>query len=181
MAIEQCKPIAWRDGECSICRHVFRRCHPNQQECSRECRVARRGRSMVLPSPRSCIQCGVMFAPKHKRTRLCSRRCAKRRAGRGRPFWKNALRRAKHFGVPRSYSISPAKVFQRDRWRCQLCGVATPRKLRGTEHPRAPELDHIIPLSYPGSPGHVWTNVQCACRQCNIKKGSTPLGQLRLA
>jgi 5-methylcytosine-specific restriction endonuclease McrA len=88
--------------------------------------------------------------------------------------------RARRFGAPRDYSIKPLLVFARDGWRCQLCGCATPQSLRGSTHPHAPELDHIVPLSVRGGPGHVWTNVQCACRRCNSQKGARPLGQLRL-
>lgn len=88
--------------------------------------------------------------------------------------------RARRRGLPYERCGAIA-VCTRDKWRCQLCGVSTPRRLRGTIDLRAPEVDHIIPLSYPGSPGHVWSNVQCACRRCNLAKSDKPLGQLRLA
>lgn len=91
---------------------------------------------------------------------------------------KNHQERAKRFGVERQY-FKPARVFERDKWRCQLCGVSTPKRLKGTLSPQAPELDHIIPLSLGGA--HVWDNVQCACRRCNGIKSNNPLGQLRLA
>jgi len=75
-------------------------------------------------------------------------------------------------------SVDPFKVFDRDRWRCQLCGVVTPKKLRGTINPNAPELDHIQPISKGGS--HTYINTQCACRKCNIVKSNRPLGQTLL-
>jgi 5-methylcytosine-specific restriction endonuclease McrA len=74
--------------------------------------------------------------------------------------------------------IKPEIVFARDKWRCQLCKVRTPKRLRGTTHPRAPELDHIVPIAAGGD--HTWNNVQCACRKCNGEKGSAPAGQLLL-
>ena len=60
-------------------------------------------------------------------------------------------------------------VFERDGWRCQICGCDTPRELRGDRRaPNAPQLDHIIPMSKGG--GHTWDNVQCACARCNNQK-----------
>lgn len=74
--------------------------------------------------------------------------------------------------------IDPLKVFERDKWRCHLCGEKTPRRLRGTYDPRAPELEHIIPLAKGGT--HTWGNVACSCRACNGMKGAKAQGQLGL-
>lgn len=74
--------------------------------------------------------------------------------------------------------FDPIEVLDRDRWRCHLCGIATPKRLRGTYAPSAPELDHIIPLSKGGE--HSRRNTACACRACNLAKGDKPLGQLKL-
>jgi hypothetical protein len=131
--------------------------------------------------PRACRRCGVTFAPEYgsKRRAFCSGACcekfyrAKAKRGRG-----THEQRAKRVGAPRDYSIHRFKVFDRDGWRCQLCGVSTPKKLNGTYEDRAPELDHIVPFAAGG--GHTWDNVQCACRKCNISKGCKPLGQMRL-
>ena len=62
------------------------------------------------------------------------------------------------------------QIFDRDKWRCQMCGVKTPARLRGTFEPNAPELDHIMPLSKSGS--HSIDNVQLLCRSCNAKKSN---------
>lgn len=75
-------------------------------------------------------------------------------------------------------SVDPVAVFNRDKWKCQLCGVLTLKRLRGKHEPRSPELDHIIPLSQGGE--HSYINTQCACRACNGRKGAQPLGQLRM-
>lgn len=75
--------------------------------------------------------------------------------------------------------VNPFKVFERDGWRCQICGKPTPRSRRGTLHPNAPELDHIVPISKGGP--HAYANTQCACRACNIEKGDRfALGQGQL-
>jgi 5-methylcytosine-specific restriction endonuclease McrA len=84
-------------------------------------------------------------------------------------------KRCRKFGV--TYTpISRKKVFDRDKWRCQICGVKLLleyTKIVGTPapHPRSPTIDHIVPLSFgPSSPGHVLSNVQACCWQCNCLK-----------
>lgn len=80
-----------------------------------------------------------------------------------------ARRRAAKRGS-RCERFDPVEVLERDGWHCQLCGVETPRSLRGTHDPRAPELDHIVPLALGGE--HSRLNTQCACRACNQAKGA---------
>lgn len=150
--------------------------------CSDECaREAQRVRSLarleddyVAPSYK-CRECGVVFNPEYrdKRRVYCSKTCAKRA---GRRTMK-ARRRARKRGSVAD-PINPYDIFDRDKWRCQLCGVATPRRLRGSHDERAPELDHVIPLSLGGS--HTYGNVQCACRRCNNAKAASIAGQLDL-
>lgn len=84
--------------------------------------------------------------------------------------------RARKYNVEFDPKLSSIQVFERDKWICQLCGNKTPKAMKGTIKLNAPELDHIIPLSKGGN--HIWTNVQCCCRSCNIKKSDKPLGQL---
>lgn len=49
----------------------------------------------------------------------------------------------------------------------------------GTYKVNAPELDHIIPIAKGGA--HVWSNLQCACRECNAAKSDkAPSGQIGL-
>jgi 5-methylcytosine-specific restriction endonuclease McrA len=47
-------------------------------------------------------------------------------------------------------------------------------------HPLSPTVDHIIAISR-GIKGHTWDNVQCACWECNVAKGASARGQLRLS
>lgn len=74
--------------------------------------------------------------------------------------------------------VDPLIVCARDGWRCQSCNVKTPKHLRGTFGPTAPECDHIVPVSKGGS--HTYQNLQCLCRACNAAKGNRLVGQLRL-
>lgn len=65
--------------------------------------------------------------------------------------------------------VNHRKVFERDGWRCYLCGCDTPRRLRGTYEPNAPEVEHVIPLAKDGP--HSYANTRCSCRACNQDKG----------
>ena len=65
--------------------------------------------------------------------------------------------------------VDPIAVFERDGWKCYICGKDTPRELRGTNHDDAPELEHKISLFNGGD--HSYANTACACRRCNGDKG----------
>jgi 5-methylcytosine-specific restriction endonuclease McrA len=66
--------------------------------------------------------------------------------------------------------FDPKKVFERDEWICQLCGVLTSQDYEDSAHPQYTNLDHIYPISKGGST--TYANTQCLCRQCNLEKGS---------
>lgn len=71
-------------------------------------------------------------------------------------------------------------IFERDRWRCQLCGGKV-RRAAKVPHPRAPVLDHVVPIACGGD--DTPANVQCAHFLCNSHKGDRVAGdgeQLRL-
>jgi hypothetical protein len=124
---------------------------------------------------RKCPECYMVFVPPYGRgrARYCSNECSNKHCHR----IVKSRRRARERHADND-NVDPFVVFDRDGWRCQLCKIKTPRKLRGTYAPNAPELDHIIPLAAGG--GHTYINTQCACRSCNSLKSDTPLGQLRL-
>ena len=125
-----------------------------------------------------CNSCGKQFVTEYgfKRRTYCSKECLRRAQRRARGGGSHRAR-AKKYGVEYQY-INPVKVFRRDNWTCQLCGKATPEKLRSTLDDRALELDHIQPISKGGP--HTYANVQCTCRACNAAKGDKPMGQLKL-
>lgn len=78
--------------------------------------------------------------------------------------WRNK-RKALERGASVAEPINPDFILERDKYRCYICGIKTPKKLRGTFEDNAPEVDHIIPLSKGGL--HVESNLRCACRKCN--------------
>lgn len=128
---------------------------------------------------RSCEICRVEFCNvfgRHSWMTLCSDECVSERDRRHR-ISKQKARRAMKRRV-RYEVVNPFKVLERDGYRCQLCGKMTIRDKRGSTHPRAPEMDHIVPLAQGGE--HTYRNTQCACRSCNSAKGAGPGGQLLL-
>jgi 5-methylcytosine-specific restriction endonuclease McrA len=135
-----------------------------------------RKKAKKIIEPKRCKECDKTFVPEYSikaRWEFCSDSCMKKYHKRN----GEALRRARKKGS-NGESFNLYEVFIRDKWRCQLCGVKTPKRLRGTTKANAPELDHIIPLSKGGE--HSKRNTQCACRKCNGEKGARELGQLRL-
>jgi hypothetical protein len=132
-------------------------------------------RENYIPKEITCKECGKLHITQYgdKLQSFCSTKCSKRQNGR----IAKATRRARIRGNEYE-SIDPFKVFARDKWACRICGVKTPKKLRGTFEDNAPELDHIIPIAKGGP--HIYENVQCACRKCNQNKSDSILGQIPL-
>lgn len=152
-------------GECPPPRSVY---------CSDDCRKAsarrdqrRYGEAKHDRGEKQCKECGVVFHPAYgeKRRTFCSQQCSRsflRRVAK-------ATRRARKRALPYEH-VDPIAVFERDSWRCQICGGDAPRELRGTLVDLAPELDHIVPLAAGGK--HVWDNLGLAHRRCNREKGA---------
>lgn len=175
---------------CRQCKHdrTIRACtecgalHLKQNfTCSTACRSARLKRIQYKArtfKDLTCARCsqqfqsGVGVTNREAVCQRCIKQAQRKRSGR------KHTERAKRAGVPYVYGINPQRVFDRDGWRCQLCGCKTQR-YRGTEHPHSPQLDHIVPLSKGGP--HTWDNVQCACKSCNHRKSSKVLGQFRIS
>ncbi|MCF6157212.1 MAG: HNH endonuclease [wastewater metagenome] len=61
-------------------------------------------------------------------------------------------------------------IFARDENRCQYCGQRLPTSELS--------LDHIVPKAYNGRT--TWTNIVCACTECNKKKGGRTPEQARM-
>jgi 5-methylcytosine-specific restriction endonuclease McrA len=130
---------------------------------------------------RARVPCMVCAKPVgRERTKIypaptCSRACASKT-----PTAKENKRSCRRVGKARKRAatvecVNYLRVFERDSWRCQFCRKLTPKEKRGTFHPRAPELDHIIPLSKGGE--HSYRNTQLLCRACNSAKSDSDEGQ----
>lgn len=160
-----------RPGTCARCEATFVRKSEGHKFCSPACAQA-----VQIHDPRQCKACEAEFTPTHGGAEYCSQACA-RRAERVK-YGTCHRRRARYHGVPYE-PVNRLKVFERDGWRCQVCGKATPRKWQGTTRDSAPELDHRIPMAMGGA--HSYENCQLACRMCNATKGGAiVVGQMPL-
>ena len=72
------------------------------------------------------------------------------------------IRLVRYDRVPKTrVRLSRRNLFARDANRCQYCG----RRFRTSDL----SIDHVIPRSRGGHT--VWSNVVCACMECNVRKG----------
>ncbi|MDC4550022.1 HNH endonuclease [Acinetobacter baumannii] len=126
---------------------------------------------------RLCLHCNQQVFEKYRRihTRCLAAYSAEKKADyKSTDSYKNAKkanrvkRKAIQRGATIAEPINPLLILARDKWKCYLCGVKTPKELRGSYFDNAPELDHVIPLSKGGL--HVESNLRCACRKCNAEK-----------
>lgn len=164
--------------DCLVCGKPFTARRSKRRHCSRPCadrdyNQTRRPKRNPL-RPFRCQGCGQQTIPRgtgQKRCEPCARRW--------RRINSRHRSRARKYGV--AYEpINERAVFERDRWRCQLCRKPV-AKTKQVPHPKAPTIDCIVPLSVPGSPGYVLSNVQLACFLCNSLKNNGSGGeQLRL-
>lgn len=167
---------------CEVCRQPMTAITKTQRLCSEPCRAedARR-RSQVVAArqkevagkvvARECQECGGKFMTVYGTSRrtFCSDRC-------GRRFARRLRRRRLRAGVAGRYS--PLMIFERDRWRCQLCGGKVDRGV-SVPHPESPVIDHILPLARGGR--DEVRNVHCAHFRCNSLKRDGAVGeQMRL-
>lgn len=127
--------------------------------------------------PKTCCHCGGVGV--EKRHRLCGPCCEHRQREVRKQCRRTgkAMRRARKRAV-RYETVRPHEIFARDGYRCGICGKRCTVSAV-VPHPRAPTLDHIVPLAKGGE--HTMQNVQCACFRCNTIKSDTMSGaQMRL-
>jgi len=117
-------------------------------------------------TPKTCKTCGGAFYSPHSNQLYCSERC-KRKA---KPKTNSIRKRCRKYGVYYDSAVTRQKVFERDKYICQICGKPTdPNDTSwGIIGPNAPTVDHIIALKNGGA--HTWNNVQCAHAICNSYK-----------
>lgn len=179
--------LSWGDDyyphvyKCSKCENGIqqRRDAKKHEKCA-DCRYSESRKKRV------CDDCGAAIGRYGKRCEACSekaerlsRKAYRRRRRQIHGNFCTARKRCRKFGAPYT-NVSRKAVFDRDKWRCQMCGVQL--LLRYTRlpgdgvNPRSPTIDHIVPLSFgPSSPGHTFDNCQAACWSCNTHRGAQSL------
>ena len=81
----------------------------------------------------------------------------------------SVIRLQYHIKRPRPrVKLSRREVFARDRHTCQYCGAVS----------RDLTIDHVVPKHRGGR--HEWENLVAACRNCNHRKGSKTLSEVRM-
>lgn len=132
-----------------------------RQAAQRKLRKAARGtRGMGVMVAGLCRRCRSPFVSLKTNDAglYCSNACKRRT--------RSSRRRARQAGA-RHESYSPVSIFERDRYRCHLCRRPTLRS-RVVPHPRAPTIDHLVPLAEGGD--DTAANVATACFLCNSTK-----------
>lgn len=175
-----------RTVDCAICGDTFIGRSASAKYCGDECRkekARRDSRAKTIarsgPPPSSCTVCGgEIVQPSRGGWRsTCSAECARQtethKEGRRRLKRRRRMRERSAEREP----YSDRDIFERDAWRCGLCGGRV-NPLHQVPHPKAPTIDHIIPLSEGGADTR--RNVQLAHFLCNSRKGNRPGGQMRL-
>jgi hypothetical protein len=75
-----------------------------------------------------------------------------------------ARQRAKKVGAL-VHRVERLKIFERDKFKCWICGNKTDKNSIGKCNDNSPTLDHVQPLIHGGS--HTATNLKTACFRCN--------------
>jgi len=124
-------------------------------------------RRLILPPAliriASCVECGSQFETKHLNAKYCRAACARKHRG------NSGASRARKRGQ-RTERVHRMRVFERDKWRCVLCGrrVVKGKGMGSHDNPMGPTLDHLVPIAQGGE--HTYANVACAHWSCNVIK-----------
>ncbi len=177
---------AWLGKTCSVPWKTCQQCGGQfygrgvAKTCSDACRGYRR-RSGESKS-RVCVECGAAFSfivGAKRPPATCSDLCKEQRSARqhAASAAKGKAVRAARLDAQPSELVPPIEIYLRDGWRCQICG-GTVEKRAKVPHPKAPTLDHIIPVSLGGA--HTRQNLRLAHFLCNSKRGNAGAAQLVL-
>lgn len=177
---------------CQLCGREFLSKMPATYArlCSRTCRhkwsYAHRNYRHI------CAECGREFINGQWKATCCSDECFRARMRHqqlervaGMRKYATKTDRDRYYGYHRRAVVATAgaerfsseTIFERDRWRCRICGGRVDKRLKWP-HAKSASLDHIVPISQGGK--HIRSNVQCAHLGCNSRKGAGMGGQLLL-
>jgi hypothetical protein len=125
-----------------------------------------------------CKQCARQRAAAWKRAN--PEKCAAQQARRNPEYSRAAAarRRARLAAVPTEW-FTKAEIFERDGWRCHICGKRIP-KAKKYPHPLSASIDHLVPLSDTANSSHTRDNVRAAHLRCNVTRQTGGTVQLLL-
>lgn len=168
--------VTWR--ACGVCKRTFPVGGERAQRryCSELC-IQERGRqhdqrynqTRPCAKPKPCPRCGEITDSYGSNCDPCRKAVKSERRRR------EKTRRRKRLVVQERYTL--AEIAERDGCRCGLCGRTVPMR-QAVPHPRAPTIDHILPLAVGGDDTRA--NVQLAHFKCNWQKRDGGEQQLRL-
>jgi 5-methylcytosine-specific restriction endonuclease McrA len=124
---------------------------------------------------RKCINCGIEYnviKVKKFNSVTCSSKCSvehkatmrRKRSKIRNDRYGQARQRAKDAGAL-VHHVERIKIFERDKFKCWICGNKTDKNSIGKCFDNSPTLDHVQPLAYGGS--HTANNLKTACFKCN--------------
>ena len=166
--------------KCKYCGAIITRCDfdrrwkcecyskrkKNEEEIKKRRVELARLLNMVLENkkPKKCKRCGEEFYSPYSTALYCSKKCKKGGST-------SIRKRCKKYGVFYDPDVIPIKVFQRDHYKCGICGlycIKDDDSWNGYFGAYSPTIDHIVALKNGGT--HTWDNVQCAHAICNSNK-----------
>ena len=119
-----------------------------------------------------CVVCSKAFMVAVWNCTTCSDECTQRLKAQ-RKLRARSTRRVREISAYVE-DVNPQSVFEADGYRCHICGQMTDKDER-VPHPRAPTVDHVLPLAKGGL--HALFNVRTACFICNSTKGDRGGGE----
>ena len=126
----------------------------------------------------TCRHCGreTTYVQVTSPRRCCSRACAVR-AGAQKRDYAERHRQATAGPLGKTVRVDRASIGDRDGWRCHICREPVDPTRRAPD-PKAPSLDHLIPLAAGGR--HEPSNVALSHLGCNVKRGTAEVGTVPL-
>lgn len=154
---------------CARCGEAFVSKQSGKVACSKRCADVLRLAAKRGWLERYC-ECGQPTGSPH------SKLCARCRAAASKGGWRER-HRAKRDKAMAGGKVDRLYVFQRDGWRCHLCGKLAVQDAKVPD-PLAPTIDHLVPLAAGGEHSHV--NVATAHFVCNVRRSDKGAAQLAL-
>lgn len=168
--------------KCRKCSLVFEKCRSSVERCNIRCPSCEEKRKQKedlqneriklmrffvalkeYKTPKICKECGKEYYSQSNASKYCSKKCKKGNS--------SIRHRCHKYGVYYDPAVKPLLIFKRDKYICQICGMATnpeDKSWNGVFGPYSPTVDHITALVNGGP--HTWENVQCAHAKCNSWK-----------